>query len=34
MKHDPDCPNCHGNGFYMQDNLIGEYVEMECDCEE
>lgn len=32
--NDPDCPNCHGKGFYMQDNLVGDYVEMECDCEE
>ena len=33
-KHDPDCPDCHGKGFFMQDDLFGEYREYECDCEE
>jgi len=33
-KRNPDCSNCHGKGFYMEDNKVGDWVEVECDCEE
>ena len=33
---DPNCPMCHGNGYYMTDDphIKHEYIEVECDCEE
>jgi len=32
LRNDPECPDCHGNGYYMSDDKVGNYIEYTCDC--